>query len=378
MSSCRHDTPGGRLPPSLRYRGLMLRYRQDLAALRPYVAGKSAADLDSEGERIIKLASNECPHPPFPEVQAAIADAVAGINRYPDTQARSVRGALGEWLGVPTDHLWFGAGGSEIVTSAALALGGPGTNIVFASPSFVLYEIAARRSMAESVQVSLDADHRLDLEAMRAAIDADTTLVYVCNPNNPTGTHLSAASITEFVNAIPESVLVFVDEAYGEYATAADYSSAVPLAIERPNVLVMRTFSKIFGLAGLRIGYAVAQPETIAGLSRVQRPFTITDLAQRAAAAALALPDRLRERIEENAAERSRLEAELDARSISHPTSQANFIYFEPHDAATVAKTLQEMGVIPRQLGDGLRVTIGTATENDRFLEALDIALKSS
>lgn len=356
----------------------MLRYRRDLAALRPYVAGKSAADLDSEGERIIKLASNECPHPPFPEVQAAIADAVAGINRYPDTQARSVRRALGEWLGVPPDHLWFGAGGSEIVTSAALALGGPETNIVFASPSFVLYEIAARRSMAESVQVPLDADHRLDLDAMRAAIDADTTLVYVCNPNNPTGTHLSAASINEFVDAVPESVLVFVDEAYGEYATAADYSSAVPIAIERPNVLVMRTFSKIFGLAGLRIGYAVAQPDTIAGLSRVQRPFTITDLAQRAAAAALALPDRLRERIEENAAERSRLEAELDARSIPHPTSQANFIYFEPEDAAKVARTLQEMGVIPRQLGDGLRVTVGTVTENDRFLEALDIALKSS
>lgn len=356
----------------------MLRYRQDLASLRPYVAGKSAADLDSEGERIIKLASNECPHPPFPEVQAAIADAVAGVNRYPDTQARPVRGKLAEWLGVPPDHLWFGAGGSEIVTSAALALGGPETNIVFASPSFVLYAIAARRSMAESVPVPLDEDHRLDLSAMREAIDANTTLVYVCNPNNPTGTHLSAGAIGEFVDSVPESVLVFVDEAYGEFATASDYSSAVPLAIERPNVLVMRTFSKIFGLAGLRIGYAVAQPDTIAGLSRVQRPFTITDLAQRAAAAALEQPDRLRERIEENGAERSRLEEELDARSIPHPVSQANFVYFEPPNASEVARVLQETGVIPRQLGKGLRVTIGTASENDRFLEALDVALKLS
>jgi histidinol-phosphate aminotransferase len=228
--------------------------------------------------------------------------------------------------------------------------------------------------MSEVTEVPLGPGKTHDLAAIRDAIRGDTTVVYLCNPNNPTGTIVPSGAVSEFIESVPEQVLVVIDEAYHDYVTATDYSTSVPHAIERENVLVLRTFSKVYSLAAHRVGYGVAAPATVTELRKAQPPFSVTTVGQVAATASLGNPDELKRRIQANAAARHHLLGALSERSLPHTESQTNFIYLElPFDAEDSAQRFIEEGVIVRPMSGGwLRVTIGSDTDNRRFLDTLD------
>lgn len=355
-------------------------YRPDLDRISPYVPGRSEADiLAAYGlERVIKLASNESPVGPFPEVVEAIAAEAANLNRYPDTTYQELGKALADHLDVPADHLWFGGGGAELLFTIGLTVAGPGSSVVYPHPSFVMYRIATAVGGAQAIEVPLDGDHRHDIDGMIDAVRPDTRLVFVCNPNNPTGTHVPTAEVARLIDAIPPSVLVVIDEAYHHYVAAADYRTMIPEAVDRDNVVVVHTFSKVYGLAGLRVGYAVGRPEVLTELRRTQLPFTVTSLAQVAALTALRHTDRLAARIEANAAGRARLQAGLAERGIATADSQTNFVMARLHpDPAAMTEGLLRRGVIVRPTGTPwLRVTVGAPEENEAFLSALDDAIQ--
>ena len=350
------------------------RFRPDLSDIPIYRPGRPIEEVmeDFGLESVIKLASNECPYPPFPEVQAVIASESARVNRYPDNQQRALRRAVAEFLSVAPDQLWFGGGSSELLLISALAMGGPGASAVYPWPSFGLYRIASRVARSAGIEVPLDEDWRMDLDAMAASIRSDTTLVYLCNPNNPTGTHVSGAAVQEFVDRVPEDVLVVIDEAYHEFVQAVDFHTSLPLAVERDNVVVAHTFSKAYGLAGLRLGYMVGGSETLDQLGRIQLPFTVSSLAQAAAIEALRHQDQVAERMQANAAGLKLLTEGLDARGIRYADSQTNFLYLFPPGAGWTGELLAR-GVIVREFPEGaVRLTVGTESENLRFLEAVD------
>jgi histidinol-phosphate aminotransferase len=351
--------------------------RPEVARIPPYEAGRPieevARSMGLDPATVIKLASNESPIPPFPEVVEAIAAAAATINRYPDNDWHLLAEAVAERLRVEPENLMFGGGTSELLRVASQAMGGEATSAVYPWPSFIIYRMGSVLAGSTPIEVPLTPDYRLDLDAMLGAVRGDTTVVFLCNPNNPTGTHRSASEVTAFVASLPERILVVVDEAYFEYATAADYRSAMNLALEKPNVIVLHTFSKIYSLASLRVGYAIGEPSTLADLRRAQAPFTVSGLAQVAALTAIRYPLRVDQRARFNAEERARLEKELEARQVEFVPSQANFIFLRPQEEESGAfDAFLHNGVIVRQFGGWIRVTIGTVEENDRFLEALD------
>jgi histidinol-phosphate aminotransferase len=350
-------------------------YRPDLEFIPHYTPGKPISELARElgiGS-IDKLASNECPTEPFPEVVEAIAAAGATVNRYPDSAQYELTNAIAIHHGVDPSSVWVGAGSSEVLRCTALSVGGPHTNAVFAHPSFVMYRIATLVAHAEPIAVPLGDGFDHDLDAMRGAITPETTLVYVCNPNNPTGGVRSGADVRAFIDAVDESITIIIDEAYAEYVTDQTYESMITLAPTRPNVLVARTFSKIYGLAGLRVGFGVGHPDLIRELRTTQPPFAVTAPAQAAALVALSLDGRVADRRAANAEGREYLAVELSGRGYRVADSQANFVYFEPEgDAPGLFDALLREGVIVRVLGGGVRVTVGTPSENKRFLEALD------
>lgn len=356
----------------------MIRIRGDVQEISPYSPGRPVADVAREHgfdpRDIVKLASNESPLPPVRQALAAMLEEVSGVNRYPDNDCHDLRHALSAHLGVEPDQVWVGGGSSDLLRVVATAMGGRGTNAVYPWPSFVVYRLATVLADSTPREVPLDSDHAHDLEAMLEAIDTDTSVVYLCNPNNPTGVHLSAASVSGFVDEVPDDVLVVVDEAYHEYVTAVDYTTAIPLAIERPNVIVTRTFSKVYGLAALRVGYGVGRVETIRELRKAQAPFTVTSVGQVGAVASLGAIDQIGERIRDNAAERARLEAAFGRREVEYVPSQANFVYLRIGGTTDeVAAAFIRHGVILRPLADGwVRVSVGTPAENDRLLGALD------
>lgn len=330
-------------------------------------------------ESISALASNEWPTGPFPEVLDAIAVAAAGVNRYPDNSTHDIRHALAAHHGVAPEEVWMGSGSSDLIRATALGVGGPGTSAIFPDPSFVLYALTTRIAGAEPVPVPLTADHQHDLAGMLGAIRDDTTLIYLCNPNNPTGRYLSGEEITAFLDEVPDSIVVLIDEAYAEFVTAPDHASMVRDAPTRPNVLTLRTFSKIYGLAGLRIGYGIGDADLMASLRRTQAPFAVTAVSQAAGVEALKYQDRVHQRALTNAEGRDLLTAALSERGLHPAESQANFVYFEPTRSAQVlADDLVMKGVSIRRLGNGLRVTVGTPSENAHFIEALDAILTAS
>lgn len=358
----------------------MPQFRADLERIARYVPGRGEREIMREFgmERVVKLASNECPYAPFPEVVQAVAEAAAGINRYPDTTYHDLTDAIGMYVGVDPAAILVGGGGTELLMAAAMAVGGPSTTAVYATPSFVMYRISTAVSGARPIEIPLDEAQRHDLDEMASALQPDTTVVYICNPNNPTGTHVSGAALRRFVAQVPESVLIVVDEAYREFVDAHDYESLADHAPTAPNLVVLRTFSKVFGLAGLRIGYLVGNPEVLASVRRTQLPFTVTDLAQVAAVEALRHKDRLKERVEQNAIGRARLVAEFSSRGLATADSQTNFVFVDPGvDPAAFADAMLRRGVIVRPTGTPwVRVTVGTDREIDTFLGALDGALQ--
>jgi histidinol-phosphate aminotransferase len=356
----------------------MPKFRAELSAIAPYEAGRPIADvareLASDPSSIIKLASNESPLPPFPQVVEAITGAASGVNRYPDNGVHDLSLAVAANLGVEPNQLWFGGGTSDLLRVMGLAVGGANTSAVYAWPSFIIYRLGSILAGSRRIEIPLTADLRLDLPEMAAAIEPDTTIAYVCNPNNPTGTHNSASSIVDFVDAVPEQVLVVIDEAYHDYVAANDYTSAIPLALERDNVLVTRTFSKVYGLAALRVGYAVGRTETLLELRKAQAPFTVSSIGQVAAREALRHPGALAERVQINAEGRQMLLKEFEKRDIEHCDSQANFVFFRlGTDTGWTTSNFLAQGVIIRGFEGGwVRATVGTEEENLRFLEALD------
>ncbi|OFW67623.1 MAG: histidinol-phosphate transaminase [Actinobacteria bacterium RBG_16_68_21] len=354
-----------------------IRFRSDLETIDRYRPGRPIAEVTAEYgiADVVKLASNESPDGPFPEVQAAIVSHLQELNRYPDNAKPLLTAALAAHLGIAPERIWTGSASNELTLIAALAMGGPGTSAVFGWPSFGLYRTGSRTAFADDVAVPLTPDHRHDLDAMRAAVRANTTVVYVCNPNNPTSTHVPGSPLEAFIDSLPEDVLIVIDEAYAEFATAPDFRSMLPMAAVRPNVMVTRTFSKVYGLAGLRVGYAVTDPSSIAEFRRLQLPFSVNALGEVAAAEALQHQDRVAARVRSNTEAVAMLTVGLAERAIPVADSQANFVYadFRTH-GPNVAEELMRRGVIVRPvLPDGwLRITAGTPAENQRFLNAVD------
>lgn len=353
----------------------MPRYRSALESIPRYVPGRPIEEVARELgiTSVEKLASNECPTEPFPEVLEAVIAAAPSVNRYPDTSQYALTEAIAAHHRIDPASVWVGAGSSEILRCAALSLGGPGTSAVFAHPSFVMYVIATLIAHAEPISVPLNDSFDHDLDAMLEALRDDTTVVYLCNPNNPTGGIRSGEEIRSFLGALDEEVTVIVDEAYAEYVTDTRFESMIEVACTSPNVLVARTFSKVYGLAGLRVGYGIGHPDLIDNLRVTQAPFSVTTLAQTAALEALKHQRLVTNRVTTNAMGRAFLTRELAARGFSVAPSEANFVYFEPEGGAPeMYDALLRRGVIVRVLGEGVRVTVGTEPENKHFVEALD------
>jgi histidinol-phosphate aminotransferase len=361
----------------------MPRFRPDIAAMSPYKVGRQMADVAREHgldpSEIVKLTANEGPEGPFPGVVDAVTAVLSDSNRYPDNDCWDLGHRLSEELGVDFSNLLFGAGSVALLVEIALAMGGLGTNIVYGWPSFIMYRFAALWAGSESREVSLDADHSLDLDAMRQAIDDGTRVVIVCNPNNPTGTIKPAEEIEAFIDDVPEDVLVVVDEAYHEFVTDSRYRTEIPLAIDRPNVVVLRTFSKIYALAAHRVGYAIARADLITELRKAQAPLTVSKVAQVAATATLGQSEELSRRRDLNEARRHHVFGALSERGLDAAESHTNFVFFylgEETDAMVELMTTK--GVLIRPMSGGwVRATIGDEQENRRFLEALDSALRS-
>jgi len=358
----------------------MPRFRAEIAALRTYKVARQLEDVARahglDPSEIVKLTANESPEGPFPGVIEAATQAMTVSNRYPDNDCWDLGHALADELGVHFSNLMFGAGSVALLSEIALALGGSGTNIVYGWPSFVMYRFAAIWAGMGHVEVPIQGDLSLDLEAMLGAIGDETTVVVVCNPNNPTGTIKPARQVEEFIDRVPESVVVVVDEAYHEFVTDPRYRTQIPLAVERPNVIVLRTFSKIYALAALRIGYAIGREDLLTELRKAQAPLTVNRVAQAAGLASLGQPEEVERRRSANAASRHHLVGSLTERGLPVAESHTNFVYFELGDEAEqqVADMTAE-GVIIRGMGGGwVRVTIGSDLENRRFLEALDTA----
>ena len=359
----------------------MPHFRPDLEGLVTYVPGRPiedvAREIGMEPDDIVKLASNESPEGPFPGVSEAIARVLDGSNRYPDSDVHDLTFGMADDLGVNQDQVWFGAGSTGLLGAIALSMGGAGTSAVYAWPSFVMYRIISRWAGTNAVEVPLDGGHRHDLEAMRTAIRDDTTVVYVCNPNNPTGTIVSGDDLAGFIESVPESALVVVDEAYHHFVSDPSYRSFLGAATERPNVLVLRTFSKVYGLAAQRIGYAVGDAGLLEKLRRTQAPFTVSSVAQAAAIASLGNDGEMKRRVDANAAGRHHLAGVFSERGLDHADSHTNFVYFRlGDDSGAVASSFVRQGVIVRPLSGGwIRVTIGTGAEMERFSSALDAAI---
>jgi histidinol-phosphate aminotransferase len=357
--------------------------RPVVQGLPAYKPGRNPADLAREigVDRAVKLASNEVAFPPLPAVVQAVAAAVGDTNRYPDNGAVVLTRALADRYGVDPAQVATGCGAVTLCQELAQAYNDPDTSIAFAWRSFEMYPLLARVAGARAIQVPLvpgrpggPADTH-DLDALLAAIDDTTRLVFVCNPNNPTGTAVRRAELERFLDAVPPRTLVVLDEAYREFVTDPDVPDGIELMRGRPNVAVLRTFSKAWGLAGLRVGFLVAEDPAVAeAVRKTHVPFSVSMLAQAAAVAALASEAEVRGRCAAVTAERERLTGALRDRGFDVSDSQANFVWLAVgEDAAGLAAALESRAVITRPFaGEGVRVTVGSPEEDDVFLAALD------
>jgi histidinol-phosphate aminotransferase len=341
-----------------------------------------AAETYEFGGELVKLASNEAPWGPHPQVLEAVESSLRTLNRYPDPEKSLLRRRISERTGVPAGRVGVGNGSCEILLAAADAMLEPGAEVVYAWPSFSIYPHLAAMSGAAAITVPLDGDGAHDLEAMAREVTHATRLVIVCNPNNPSATALPPAAIDDFVASLPRHVAVVLDEAYVEFSTLQAPDESIDLLDRHPNLVLLRTFSKVYGLCGLRCGYALGSEAFRLAVDRVRQPFSVNALAQAAAAEALLHEDEVVRRVERTAIERLHVESELGARGLESTDSQANFSWVSlgEHDEADVVRGLAQRGVIVRAgaaLGEEgrLRVTYGTRQENDRFLAALDEVL---
>lgn len=344
--------------------------------LAPYEPGKPMEELERELgiSDSIKLASNENPLGPSPMAVEAIRKAAGEIHRYPDGASFALRAKLAARLNVAEDQLVFGTGADEILELIAKTLIGPGDEVVYAWPSFAMYPIVIKGMGGIGVPVPLNAAFEHDLDAMLAAVTPQTRVVMVCNPNNPTGTSVGADDFARFAAALPDDVVLAVDEAYFEFVRRSDFPDVLELMKQRPGTIVLRTFSKIYGLAGIRIGYGIADTELASYLERARHPFNVNNLAEVAAIAALDDRDHARRTLELNATGMDYLRRELAELGIESWPSDANFILARP--GADVYEPLLAKGIIVRPMkGFGMtehvRISIGLPEENERLIKAL-------
>jgi len=345
------------------------RPRPNVSQIPAYVPGRPPTVRP--GMTSYKLSSNENPYPPLPGVVEAATRAVETMNRYPDMGSSALYDALAARLRVPTDHLAAATGSVALIYQLLSAFCEPGDEVVYAWRSFEAYPIAVTSAAATSVQVPVTPDGRHDLDAMAAAITDRTRAVIVCTPNNPTGPAVTQTELDAFLDRVPEHVVAVVDEAYLEFVRMDDAVDGVATYSSRPNVVLFRTFSKAYGLAGFRVGYAVAQPDVAAALRAVSLPFGVSAVAQAAAIASLDAEAELLERVDALVAERDRVGAALHEIGWSVPEAQGNFFWFATGDrTAEFAAAADERGIVVRPFaGEGCRVSVGEVAANDRLLD---------
>lgn len=350
------------------------RPRAVVASLPAYRPGKAASQAEAEHgiENAIKLASNEGPWGPLPSVVEAMTAALTGVNRYADHRASAVRDAIGSWVGVDPSQVTVGCGSVGILQQLLLSYVDAGDAVVYPWRSFEVYPVFTQLVGGNSIQVPLVND-AFDLDAVADAVTDRTKLVILANPNNPTGTAHSVDELRDFAARVPSSVIIVVDEAYHEFMDPALGDTVPSLLPEFPNMIVLRTFSKAQGLAAVRVGYAIADPEVITTIDKTQSPFSVNAIAQTAAVASIEAHDQVMERVQMLITERERVASRLAERGYRLPKSEANFLWLPLGELASdVHLELEKAGVVTRPFpGEGVRVTIGTPEENDRFLQAL-------
>lgn len=358
-----------------------MKFNPALEKLKPYKAGPSLAEIRERfhQDRISEMAANEVPWGPFPEVVDALASALGRLNRYPDGSCSDLKAILADRLAVRPENLCFGNGSCELLMLLGQALLTPQQHAVFPHPSFVMYKAIALASGGRYTAVPLK-DLEMDLDAMEAAVGDDTSLVVLCNPNNPTGTYIEPHALKAFLQRVPEDVVVVLDEAYIEFVEASVHEETAGWVTDFKNLVVLRTFSKIYGLAGLRIGYAIADPEIIQELDKVRQPFNVDSLAQIAAVESLKHPERVVERRRIIAAEKQRVAETLTEMGVTSRRGEANFLLVDVRGmdipGPEVGQELMRRGILTRSgyamdCPGWIRVTIGTTNENDAFMSAM-------
>ena len=355
-------------------------FAEKLSRIPHYEPGTSLDEAKARAETpdAVKLASNESPFPPHPEVVEAITRAASEVNRYPDPEARALRRAIADHHETDPARIAVSNGSCEILLAASLALCEPDDEILYAWPSFSIYPHLPALSGAREIRVPLAEGYVHDLGALLEEVTAATQLLIVCNPNNPTGTHIPFDRIEAFVERVPSRTTIILDEAYVEYQTSDDPDATVDLVTKHPNVVLLRTFSKCHGLAGLRVGYAICSPQFRGAVDAVRQPFSVNAIAQAAATEAIRHQDDVAERVEKNLIERVFVEESLHELGFATADSQTNFAWMElgDLDEGEVVTALTRAGVAVRPGtplgGPGcLRVSYGTRAENERFLAAM-------
>ena len=346
--------------------------------IQPYVPGKPIEDVKRELglKSVIKLASNENPYPPSKKVLSAIHKAALTVNRYSDGGCFILRKALAKRLKVGEDQIIFGNGSDEIIVLAVKAFVGKGDEVIIAKPSFLIYDLASRLAGAKIHAVPLK-DFYYDLEGMKSKISSRTKIIFIGNPDNPAGTFVNRNQLEGLIKAASKETLIFIDEAYFEYVHSKDYPDGIPLVKKYPNVLVTRTFSKMYGLAGLRIGYGIGRPDIIDILNRLREPFNVNSIAQAAALAVLTDQGYYRKIAKDIEEQRQYLYRSLIRLGIKFIESSTNFILINAGgDSSLLAKALLKKGVIIRDMSSWglqghIRLTIGSVPENKRFIKTL-------
>ncbi|WP_055589387.1 histidinol-phosphate transaminase [Peterkaempfera griseoplana] len=348
------------------------RLRPVLEGIPTYKPGRPASGAD--GAPAYKLSSNENPYDPLPGVLEAVAGAAGRLNRYPDMACGDLTAELAGRFGVPPEHIATGTGSVGVAQQLLQSTAGPGDEVVYAWRSFEAYPIITQISGATAVQVPLTSGEVHDLDAMADAVTERTRLIFVCNPNNPTGTVVRRAELERFLDRVPGDVLVVLDEAYREFIRDEAVPDGVDLYRDRPNVCVLRTFSKAYGLAGLRVGFAIAHEPVAAALRKTAVPFGVSQLAQDAAVASLRAEEALLVRVGALVEERTRVVDALAGQGWTVPESQANFVWLRLGDRTMdFAAACEQAGVVVRPFaGEGVRVTIGETAANDLFLHAAE------
>lgn len=342
-----------------------VRFRQALSGLPAYVAGKG------EAGKVVKLSSNELPFAPAPQVIQAGEEALATVNRYPNAIGSALVEKLAAHFGLEENQVVVGPGSIQVLANALTAVAQAGNNVIYPWRSFEAYPILVGITGASSRQIPLNNQGSHDLPAILEAVDADTAAVILCSPNNPTGPSLSALQVRQFLGDLPQTVLAVLDEAYFEFDTSPGHVDGAALLADFPNLLVLRTFSKAYGLAGLRCGYGLTSPQVAAAIRKVATPFGLSGAAEACALAALAAEEIMRQQVAKICQERERVVGKLRENGWSIPQAGGNFIWFAGQVGAEIQSVALSQGIQTRGFPEGVRVTIGNRTENDQFLAAI-------